>query len=67
MTTGGSTRETMQVASAAGAQVVGAASMVDRSGGRCDLDVPFHGAAAISRCRLTRPSVPAVRAGRRLS
>src|SRR5437762_4334276 len=30
MTTGGSTRETIQVARAAGAQVVGAASIVDR-------------------------------------
>jgi orotate phosphoribosyltransferase len=32
LTTGGSTRETMQVATAAGGQVVGAASIVDRSG-----------------------------------
>lgn len=32
LTTGGSTRETMQVAKAAGAHVVGAASIVDRSG-----------------------------------
>src|SRR3982750_3966395 len=31
LTTGGSTRETIQVARAAGAQVVGAASIVDRS------------------------------------
>src|SRR5712671_2186726 len=31
LTTGGSTRETMQVARAAGAQVVGAASIVNRS------------------------------------
>jgi orotate phosphoribosyltransferase len=40
VTTGGSTRETIQVASAAGAHVVGAASIVDRSGG-VRLDVPF--------------------------
>ncbi|HVH29081.1 MAG TPA: orotate phosphoribosyltransferase [Vicinamibacterales bacterium] len=40
VTTGGSTRETIQVATAAGAQVVGAASIVDRSGG-VRLDVPF--------------------------
>src|SRR3954468_1966354 len=33
LTTGGSTRETMQVARAAGAQVVGAGAIVDRSGG----------------------------------
>jgi orotate phosphoribosyltransferase len=42
VTTGGSTRETVQVARAAGAQVVGAAAMVDRnSGPRRDLGVPF--------------------------
>jgi orotate phosphoribosyltransferase len=51
LTTGGSTRETIQVAKAAGAQVVGAASIVDRSpaGDRgqsgdaraADLGVPF--------------------------
>ena len=33
MTTGGSTRETIEVAKAAGGQVVGTASIVDRSGG----------------------------------
>src|SRR5204862_3420710 len=42
LTTGGSTRETMQVARAAGAHVVGAASIVDRSGGGLALDGPFH-------------------------
>jgi orotate phosphoribosyltransferase len=41
LTTGGSTRETMQVAKAAGGQVVGAASIVDRSGGSVRFDVPF--------------------------
>ncbi len=42
VTTGGSTRETIQVARAAGAQVVAAAAIVDRSGGRAALDVPLH-------------------------
>src|SRR5437667_8311067 len=42
VTTGGSTRETMQVAAASGARVVGAASIVDRSGGRTRLEVPFE-------------------------
>ena len=42
LTTGGSTRETMAVARAAGATVVGAAAIVDRSGGDAGLDVPFH-------------------------
>jgi orotate phosphoribosyltransferase len=41
MTTGGSTRETMEVATAAGGQVVGTASIVDRSGGAIRFDVPF--------------------------
>ena len=41
LTTGGSTRETMQVARAAGAHVVGAASIVDRSGGTARFDVPL--------------------------
>ena len=42
LTTGGSTRETIRVAVAAGARVVGAASIVDRSGGTARFDVPFH-------------------------
>jgi orotate phosphoribosyltransferase len=41
LTTGGSTRETMQVATAAGGRVVGAGSIVDRSGGAVKLDVPY--------------------------
>jgi orotate phosphoribosyltransferase len=41
LTTGGSTRETIQVARAAGAQVVGVASIVDRSGGTVGFDVPL--------------------------
>src|SRR5262245_32497711 len=42
LTTGGSTQETMQVATAAGAQVVGVASIVDRSAGTAAFDVPFE-------------------------
>ena len=41
MTTGGSTRETIEVAKAAGGQVVGTASIVDRSGGTIRFGVPF--------------------------
>ena len=48
VTTGGSTRETIQVARAAGARVVGAASIIDRSGGSQKLDVPFHALATVS-------------------
>jgi orotate phosphoribosyltransferase len=44
LTTGGSTRETMQLARAAGGQVVGAAAIVDRRGqtkAAAQFDVPF--------------------------
>src|SRR5215510_4827143 len=41
LTTGGSTRETMQVATAAGGRVVGVASIVDRSDGVATFDVPY--------------------------
>lgn len=41
MTTGGSTRETIEVAKAAGAHVVGAGSIVNRSGGTVKFDVPL--------------------------
>lgn len=41
VTTGLSTRETVDVARQAGATVVGASAIVDRSGGRHGLEVPF--------------------------
>jgi orotate phosphoribosyltransferase len=46
VTTGGSTRETMAVARAAGAEVVGAAAIINR-GGAIELGVPFHALAAV--------------------
>jgi orotate phosphoribosyltransferase len=48
VTTGGSTRETIEVARMAGAKVVGAASIIDRSGGQQGLDVPFHALATVT-------------------
>jgi orotate phosphoribosyltransferase len=48
LTTGGSTRETIDVARAAGALVVGAASIIDRSGGNAGLDVPYVALASIT-------------------
>ncbi len=73
VTTGGSTRETMQVARAAGAQVVGAASIVDRSGGtRAPLDVPLASLLDISlptydpgSCPLCAERVPLTKPGSR--
>lgn len=42
MTTGGSVQETIDAVRRAGAIVVGAAVLVDRSGGATTLDVPLH-------------------------
>ena len=40
ITTGGSTRDTIEALSAAGAEVFAAASIIDRSGGKADVGVP---------------------------
>ena len=72
MTTGGSTRETMQVAAAAGGRVVGAASIVDRSGGVARFDVPFAALLDVSlptyqpdACQLCAQGLPVVKPGSR--
>jgi orotate phosphoribosyltransferase len=39
MTTGGSTREVIEVVKGAGAQIIGAGALIDRSGGKVDLGV----------------------------
>jgi orotate phosphoribosyltransferase len=72
LTTGGSTRETMQVATAAGGHVVGAASIVDRSGGTARLDVPFSALLAIDlpayepdKCPLCAQGLPVTKPGSR--
>jgi orotate phosphoribosyltransferase len=72
VTTGGSTRETIDVARAAGAQVVGAASIIDRSGGRQRLDVPYHALAMVALptyeaadCPMCAAGQPVVKPGSR--
>jgi orotate phosphoribosyltransferase len=72
LTTGGSTRETMQVARAAGGQVVGAASIVDRSGGGAAFDVPFAALLEVAlptyppdACPLCAQGLPVVKPGSR--
>ena len=72
MTTGGSTRETIEVAKAAGGQVVGTASIVDRSGGTIAFDVPFTSLLAIAlptyepeKCPLCAQGLPVVKPGSR--
>lgn len=72
VTTGGSTRETIAAVVAAGGHVVGAASMVDRSGGTADvglrreslltLDVPAYEPSA---CPLCRQGLPVTKPGSR--
>ncbi len=47
ITTGGSTRETIDALTEAGAVVVGAASIIDRSAGKADVGVPRVSLAAI--------------------
>jgi orotate phosphoribosyltransferase len=71
-TTGGSTRETMAVARAAGAQVVGVAVIINRSGGEPELDVPFMSLASLSvpafqadACPLCAKGMPVVKPGSR--
>jgi orotate phosphoribosyltransferase len=72
VTTGGSTRETIAVARAAGATVVGAASIIDRSGGNQELDVPFRALATVDlptyqpdACPLCARGEPVVKPGSR--
>ena len=48
VTTGGSTRETIDVAVAAGGTVVAAAAIIDRGQDRVRFDVPFHALVQIS-------------------
>jgi orotate phosphoribosyltransferase len=73
MTTGGSTRETIEVAKAAGGHVVGTASIVDRSGTTIQFDVPFTSLLDIAlptyeadRCPLCAQGLSVVKPGSRV-
>jgi orotate phosphoribosyltransferase len=72
VTTGGSTRETVEAMRAAGARVVGAASIIDRSGGSAEVGVPRVALATLSvpalapsACPQCAQGVPAVKPGSR--
>jgi orotate phosphoribosyltransferase len=72
VTTGGSTRETIDAARAAGATVIGAASIIDRSGGNQGLDVPYSALATVTfptyqadACPLCAAGKPIVKPGSR--
>ena len=72
ITTGGSTRETIECLQKAGADVVGAASIIDRSGGAVDLGLPRVALAALkvvavdpSECHACSLGEPVVKPGSR--
>ena len=72
VTTGGSTRETVAVARACGAEVVGAAAIINRSGAQPALDVSFSALASLSvptwpsdACPLCAEGRPVVKPGSR--
>lgn len=72
VTTGGSTREVITLLGDAGARVLGAGSIIDRSGGRADLGVPRVALATLDvvayapeDCPLCRQGVPVVKPGSR--
>ncbi len=63
VTTGGSTRETMDVAARAGGIVSAAGSLIDRSGGRSDLGVPRVALAVLDIPTYPPESCPLCKAG----
>jgi orotate phosphoribosyltransferase len=72
VTTGGSTREVIELLRALGAQVAGAGSIMDRSGGRADLGVPRVALATLDvvswlpeECPLCKQGVPIEKPGSR--
>ena len=72
ITTGGSTRETIETLRQAGADVVAAASIIDRSGGAVDVSVPRTALATLkvlsvdpSVCDACKLGEPAVKPGSR--
>ena len=72
ITTGGSTRETIDAVRRASADVVGAASIIDRSGGSADVGVPLSSLASLrvlsvesSVCDACKLGEPVVKPGSR--
>ena len=72
VTTGGSTRETIESLQQAGANVLAAASIIDRSGGAADVGVPRVALASLkvsavgpARCDACRLGEPVVKPGSR--
>jgi orotate phosphoribosyltransferase len=72
ITTGGSVKETIEVVKAHGGEVVGVASLVDRSGGKVDLGHPYYSLLSMEvvsyeadACPLCQEGLPIVKPGSR--
>ena len=72
ITTGGSTRDVVDILGEAGARVLAAASIIDRSGGRADVGVPRGALATLQvaahypeECPVCRQGIPLVKPGSR--
>jgi orotate phosphoribosyltransferase len=72
VTTGGSTKETMEVVTKAGGMVLAAGSLIDRTGGRTDLGVPRVALAVLDipayspeECPLCKTGSQAIKPGSR--
>lgn len=72
VTTGGSTKEVVQLARAAGANVAAAGSIIDRSGGSADVGVPRVSLEILNpvtygpeECPLCKQGIPVVKPGSR--
>ena len=72
VTTGGSTREVMDLVTQYGGVIAGAGSLIDRSGGAVDLGVPRHALAVLEvptyqpdACLLCADGSPAIKPGSR--
>jgi orotate phosphoribosyltransferase len=63
ITTGKSTRETIEVVKKTGGAVVAAGSLVDRSGGKADLGVPYHSLVTLAVPTYASESCPLCKAG----
>ena len=63
VTTGGSTREVIELLRAGGVQVLGVGSVIDRSGGRVDLGVPRVALATLDAVSWTAEECPLCKQG----
>ncbi len=63
ITTGKSTRETINVVQKAGGVVVAAASLIDRSGGKADIGVPYQSLVTLMVPAYTPETCPMCKAG----